>query len=242
MNKKKRPNEDIGKSKKKIKHNQSIIEAPRKVDNETENICQKLTSWVKYDPASNEQCAICFENYTPETEAVSLKCSHHFCIACIIGCYTQGFILCPMCKTCYGIRVGSMPEGNLKIDYLGTGKLPLEGHESCGTIRLRMSFSDGTQGPEHPNPDQPYEGTSRTAYLPDTPDGRDILSLIKTAWDRKLLFRIGTSVTTGADNQVIWNGIHLKTNTHGGPTNFGYPDPTYFDRVKQELSDKGIKL
>jgi len=145
-----------------------------------------------------------------------------------------------MCKACFGIRVGSMPEGTFKQDYFAIGKCPLEGFDAYGTIRVRMSFSDGTQGPDHPNPGMPYEGTSRTAYLPDTKEGKEILNLIKIAWDRKLLFRIGTSVTTGADNQVIWNGIHLKTNTHGGPTNFGYPDETYFQRVKKELADKGI--
>lgn len=29
---------------------------------------------------------------------------------------------------------------------------------------------------------------------------------------------VGTSATTGAENQVIWNGVHHKTNLHGGPT------------------------
>jgi len=145
-----------------------------------------------------------------------------------------------MCKTCYGTRVGSMPPGHLKIDYLGVGKCPLGGFEKYGTIKMRMSFDDGTQGMDHPNPGQPYAGTSRTAYLPDTLEGREVLNLFQTAWDRRLLFRIGTSVTTGADNQVIWNGIHLKTQTHGGPTNYGYPDETYFERVKKELSEKGI--
>ena len=41
---------------------------------------------------------------------------------------------------------------------------------------------------------------------------------------------------------VVWNGIHHKTNTHGGTSNFGYPDPTYFNRVKQEMADKGVVI
>lgn len=53
---------------------------------------------------------------------------------------------------------------------------------------------------------------------------------------------VGTSVTTGRANTVVWNGIHHKTNTYGGTACFGYPDPTYFNRVKLELADKGITL
>lgn len=67
-----------------------------------------------------------------------------------------------------------------------------------------------------------------------------MLSLLKEAFDRKLIFTIGRSVTTGRDNQVVWNGIHHKTNLSGGSAYFGYPDPTYFTRVKEELAAKGI--
>jgi len=70
----------------------------------------------------------------------------------------------------------------------------------------------------------------RTAYLPDNKEGREILALFEIAWERKLLFTVGRSVTTGQDNQVVWGGIHQKTSTSGGATSFGYPDPTYFDR------------
>jgi len=241
-NNKKTKRDDLstsGSKSKKLKLSQTV-EKPKPVSSELEKECEKLTAWLKYNPNQNDNCAICFETYTSDSDVVILKCSHHFCKTCIIGCYSQGFILCPMCKTCFGIRVGSMPEGNLKIETIPVGKCPLAGHESHGTIRFRMSFPDGIQDSEHPNPGQPYAGTSRTAYLPDTPEGRELLNLFKIAWKRKLLFRVGTSVTTGADNQVIWNGIHLKTQTHGGATNFGYPDDTYFERVKKELADKGI--
>lgn len=39
---------------------------------------------------------------------------------------------------------------------------------------------------------------------------------------------------------VIWNGVHHKTNTSGGSTHYGYPDNTYFGRVKEELASKGV--
>jgi len=135
-----------------------------------------------------------------------------------------------------------MPEGTMEKNFVGPNVAPLDGIPDTGTIILTFSFPDGIQGPEHPNPNKGYTGTSRKAYLPDNPDGRKILGLIELAWERRLLFRVGTSVTTGSADQVIWNGIHLKTARNGGASNYGYPDPTYFTRVTEELSDKGITL
>jgi deltex-like protein len=63
-----------------------------------------------------------------------------------------------------------------------------------------------------------YAGTSRTCYLPDTPEGREVLELLKIGWERRLLFRIGTSVTTGNSNCVVWNDVHHKTSLAGGKT------------------------
>ena len=82
--------------------------------------------------------------------------------------------------------------------------------------------------------------TTRIAYLPDSAEGREVCDLLKEAFDRKLTFTVGRSVTTGLDNQIVWNGIHHKTNTSGGASHFGYPDPTYFARVKEELAYKGV--
>ena len=39
---------------------------------------------------------------------------------------------------------------------------------------------------------------------------------------------------------MVWAGVHHKTNTRGGTSNFGYPDDTYFDRLKAELKDRGV--
>lgn len=47
-------------------------------------------------------------------------------------------------------------------------------------------------------------------------------------------------MTTGQENCVVWNGIHHKSDTSGGASHFGFPDPTYFSRVKLELAAKGV--
>ena len=60
------------------------------------------------------------------------------------------------------------------------------------------------------------------------------------AFERRLTFAVGFSVTRNCDNLVVWNGIHHKTNTSGGSAGFGYPDPTYLKRVKEELTLKGL--
>lgn len=86
-----------------------------------------------------------------------------------------------------------------------------------GTIIIDYGFLSGIQGVEHPNPGQPYEGTYRKAYLPDTREGREVLQLLRRAFDARLVFTVGTSTTTGLQNQTTWNDIHHKTSTYGGP-------------------------
>ena len=98
------------------------------------------------------------------------------------------------------------------------------------------SFSNGTQGPQHPSPGQPFFGTQRIAYLPYNSEGRSVAILLMKAWDLRVLFTVGTSITTQIPNSIIWNGIHHKTSTSGGPTAHGYPDDNYLSRVRDELA------
>ena len=86
-----------------------------------------------------------------------------------------------------------------------------------GTIVIDYHFPSGLQGPEHPFPGRYYDGASRTAYLPDNREGREVLQLLRRAFDARLVFTIGTCFTAGLPNQVIWNDIHHKTNRFGGP-------------------------
>ena len=86
-----------------------------------------------------------------------------------------------------------------------------------GSIIINYRFPPGTQGKEHPNPGQYYGGTSRRAHLPDTREGREVLQLLRRAFEARLVFTVGTSTTTGLPNQITWNDIHHKTAIHGGP-------------------------
>ena len=69
----------------------------------------------------------------------------------------------------------------------------------------------------HPNPGKPYKGTMRVAYLPDNSEGQKVLKLLMKAFEARLVFTIGRSVTTGLEDIVTWNDIHHKTNIAGGP-------------------------
>lgn len=51
------------------------------------------------------------------------------------------------------------------------------GYEGYKTITINYTIPSGVQGPEHPNPGQPYTGTSRIAYLPDSQEGREVFQV-----------------------------------------------------------------
>jgi len=74
--------------------------------------------------------------------------------------------------------------------------------------------------------------------LPNSPDGVKLLKMFVQAFERRLPFVVGTSLTTGQQNCVVWAGIHHKSTMGGGP--FGYPDPTYFNRVLEEFKVRNI--
>ena len=128
--------------------------------------------------------------------------------------------------------IGDQPDGKMTYNLDNYSKCA--GFETFDTIIINYNMrgieKNGVQ----------YPPTHRSAYLPNSPEGREVLSLLKTAFERRLIFTLGTSVTTGRTNQIVWNGIHHKTSLSGGSAYFGYPDNTYFNRVKNELAAKGV--
>ncbi len=165
---------------------------------------------------------------TPCDTIILEKCiDHFFHIECLnnLICDKDCF-RCPVCSKIYGILIGDMPPGTFNAY-----KTPQRcAGYNCDTIVINYNFNNGPG----------YTGTSVGCYLPNNKEGREVLSLLKVAFDRKLTFTVGTSVTTERKNTVVWNGIHHKTSLFGGPTCFGYPDPNYFNRVKEELASKGV--
>ena len=68
-----------------------------------------------------------------------------------------------------------------------------------------------------------------------------VLQLLRVAWERRLTFTIGTSVTTGATNTIVWNEIHHKTESTSNHSGHGYPDENYLDNVLAELAAQGVR-
>ncbi|XP_010162192.1 E3 ubiquitin-protein ligase DTX3L, partial [Antrostomus carolinensis] len=180
-------------------------------------------------------CPICMETIN-EKETLS-KCNHTFCKSCITQAMSYKQI-CPVCNTIYGPMKGDQPEGTMLTRTVSSS---LPGYPDCGTIEITYNMNGGIQTNNHPNPGKRYWPTSRTAYLPDSKEGREILQLLRRAFKQKLIFTVGRSNTTGAEDVITWNDIHHKTSKVGGPTGFGYPDPEYLQRVRSELKAKGIE-
>ncbi|XP_013419979.1 uncharacterized protein LOC106180517 [Lingula anatina] len=185
--------------------------------------------------AEDDNCPICMDTFTQKTTLD--RCRHSFCKDCLERALAVQN-KCPICGDLLGEQRGNQPDGYIDFSY-DHGSLP--GYEGYKTIVIKIIFPDGIQQEDHPHPGYPYKGTRRTAFLPDTAEGREVKELLRRAFAAKLLFTVGRSVTTGKDDTVVWNDVHFKTNRTGGPQRYGYPDPTYLSRVKEELAAKGIK-
>ncbi|XP_026076578.1 E3 ubiquitin-protein ligase DTX3L-like isoform X2 [Carassius auratus] len=185
---------------------------------------------------AEETCAICMDSFTNKEK---LKCGHEFCQECIRLSVESLGSICPVCKEVFGKLVGNQPDGKMIVKRSKYPSLP--GYSGCGTIEIIYDIPSGIQTAKHPNPGKPFQGATRHAYLPDNDEGNEVLALLQRAFYQKLIFTVGKSTTSGIDNIVTWNDVHHKTNTSGGPERYGYPDPDYLKRVKDELKAKGIE-
>ncbi|XP_029605325.1 E3 ubiquitin-protein ligase DTX4 isoform X2 [Salmo trutta] len=200
--------------------------------------------------APEEDCTICMEalggpsGYKGGDFIGRLaQCGHQYHLQCLVAMYNNGnkdgSLQCPTCKTIYGVKTGNQPPGKMEYHVIPHS---LPGHPDCKTIRVIYNVLPGIQGPEHPNPGKPFtaRGFPRHCYLPDSEKGRKVLRLLLTAWDRRLVFSVGTSSTTGESDTVIWNEVHHKTEFGSNLTGHGYPDPSHLDNVLDELKAQGI--
>jgi len=191
------------------------------------------------DIDESDSCVICMDDLHGNGKITKLdRCGHSYHAQCIADYFAKVKHTCPSCGTVYSVTHGDQPANGTMTHSVSGGALP--GHPGCRTITIQYSIPSGTQGPNHPNSGHAYHGAVRAAYLPDSAEGREILALLRKAFDHRLIFTVGESRTTGASNMVTWNDIHHKTAPSGGTAGYGYPDDTYLKRVRQELAAKGI--
>ncbi|NWV35476.1 DTX3L ligase, partial [Grantiella picta] len=176
------------------------------------NLSSKGQTQVETEEKEEDECPICRERI--KNKETLEKCKHAFCKSCIDKAmvYKQA---CPVCNTVCGVLRGNQPEGKMSAT---TMSFSLPGYPNCGTIQIDYYMKGGIQTSSHPNPGQHYGSTHRRAYLPDNKEGREILQLLRRAFNQKLIFTVGQSCTTGEQNVITWNDIHHKTSTSGGPT------------------------
>lgn len=238
--KKKKAEEKKEKAEEKKAKQRALLTCTLSVSKETDipaQLCCDVYREVDPDTLDEQdRCQICLYGFGGEEEEATIlsKCNGHFFHKSCVKDWMEAKRYCPVCKASYGIRTGNMPDGTFKSYVIDT---PCSGYK-CDTIVIDWSIPGGIQREEHPNPGVRYSGAWRTGYLPNTPKGQMVYHLLKIAFERRLMFTVGYSITRCCDNVTIWNGIHAKTSMYGGP--WGYPDDTYLDRVTDELAAKGI--
>nr|XP_033777946.1 probable E3 ubiquitin-protein ligase DTX2 [Geotrypetes seraphini]XP_033777947.1 probable E3 ubiquitin-protein ligase DTX2 [Geotrypetes seraphini]XP_033777948.1 probable E3 ubiquitin-protein ligase DTX2 [Geotrypetes seraphini]XP_033777949.1 probable E3 ubiquitin-protein ligase DTX2 [Geotrypetes seraphini]XP_033777950.1 probable E3 ubiquitin-protein ligase DTX2 [Geotrypetes seraphini]XP_033777951.1 probable E3 ubiquitin-protein ligase DTX2 [Geotrypetes seraphini]XP_033777952.1 probable E3 ub len=237
------------------RHNK-VHQAPADTISEPEQVIKKYLD--KMDSPPGEDCIICMEKLStasgygditqsktiqPEMVGKLKNCGHAFHTLCLLAMYNNGnkdgSLQCPSCKTIYGEKTGTQPNGKMEV-YFMPHSLP--GHPDCRTIHIMYTILPGIQGPEHPNPGKQYtaRGFPRHGFLPDNSKGRKVLDLLHLAWKRRLVFTVGISNTTGEADTVIWNEIHHKTEMGSNTSGHGFPDPNYLDNVLAELAAQGV--
>ncbi|KAJ6638327.1 Protein deltex [Pseudolycoriella hygida] len=190
-----------------------------------------------------QPCPMCLEElrHIPQNPAISLsRCQHLMHLQClnelIISQQDNAesmYIECPVCGIVYGEKIGNQPKGTMTWLVIPQS---LPGHEGQNTIQIVYNIVSGIQNGEHPHPGRAFfaVGFPRTCYLPDCPLGRKVLRFLKIAFDRRLLFSIGRSATTGHEDVVIWNSVDHKTQFSM------FPDPTFLQRTMTQLVHLGV--
>jgi deltex-like protein len=185
-------------------------------------------------------CAICMDSLAHDHDYLQKiqGCNHVFhrkCIQLSLSLDPK----CPICRQPVGEPQGRSPSGTMCIE-LTENDFPGAASTSkkIKAISITYRIPSSTQLAYHETPGTCYEGTTRVAYLPDSADGRRLLTRLKYAWTHGLTFRVGTSLTTGQHNVVTWTSIHHKTSLAGGP--YGFPDIGYFSNSNEELDSLGV--
>ncbi|XP_066595719.1 protein deltex [Prorops nasuta] len=206
----------------------------------TSDVISQYVKVVESD--GSDSCPVCLGPPEPLTVELT-RCRHRLHLACLnamLNCQQPPmYIQCPVCRLIYGEKRGNQPPGTMNWTRIPRA---LPGFPNTSTIQITYDIPSGVQGTEHPNPGDAFYavGFPRVCYLPDNNLGRRILRLLQIAFERRLIFTIGRSVTTGREDVVTWNEIHHKTELGPSTSGHGYPDKSYLERTLAELAVQGV--
>ena len=160
---------------------------------------------------TKDQCPLCKGAIN---DPVITPCQHKYCRGCLARSLHDS-PYCAVCRVQLRDVTGNQPDGGRMSHHIL--KQSLIGYDGYGTIKITYYIPSGIQGHNHPHPGRQFSGDTRYAYLPNSPEGNEVLTLLKRAFDAKLLFTVGKSATSNKDNTIIWGDIEQKSRTQGGP-------------------------
>uniref|UniRef100_A0A182JMN5 E3 ubiquitin-protein ligase n=1 Tax=Anopheles atroparvus TaxID=41427 RepID=A0A182JMN5_ANOAO len=142
------------------------------------------------------------------------------------------YVECPTCHVIYGRKIGCQPHGTMEY---AVKQYHLPGHEDSNTIEIMYNFQSSVQNQHQPRPGKEYfaVGFPRRCFLPNNNQGRLILTYLLEAFNRRILFTIGRSATTGIED-VVQPCVEHKTKVEQ------FPDHPFFQRVIQQLVNLGV--
>ena len=164
---------------------------------------------VEPKSSTQDQCSVCNGAIN---DPVTTICQHKYCRGCLARSLHDS-PYCAVCKNQLRDITGNQPDGGRMSHQILRYSLP--GYESFNTIKITYFIPSGIQSHCHPRPGRQFIGDTRFAYLPDSPDGNEVLNLLGRAFDAKLIFTVGKSAVK--DSTIIWGGIPHKTAMIGGP-------------------------
>jgi deltex-like protein len=183
-------------------------------------------SFTQKNPVTNKEGLLHWEEIFDNAKILQ-QLQHH------VFKHTKKCVSCRR-KNLGWLPIGTMPTGTMRIDVLD--HLTCTGYEP-GTIVLSYKFNEGVQKSFHVSPGQSVFPTHRIAFLPNNNEGRSLSRRLISAFSRGLTFSVGTSLTTGRPNSITW-AIPHKTSLL--PSQFGYPDPSFFATANDELDVLGV--
>ncbi|CAD8189604.1 unnamed protein product [Paramecium octaurelia] len=182
-----------------------------------------LAKYFKIQKTNDKsKCSICGKT---NQKSIITPCNHIFHPKCIVEKIKNKQLKCQDCDKTYGNP--PQPPGTFTKQIINQS---CSGYEKTQTIEIVYDIPNGLQNGIH------YRGTKQTCYIPNTKEGEELADLLKTAFDKGLVFTIGRSLQDGHKYQVQFNDLHHKTSLNGGK--YGYPDATYINRMISELKQR----
>ncbi|KAL8560276.1 hypothetical protein ACOMHN_006007 [Nucella lapillus] len=184
----------------------------------------------------DSKCIIC--HGTSKNAWGLTKCGHMLCRECLEKRFrTRRVRSCPECQTSYDYTENQPGRGQMKMKW--DNDLHLSGFPHNDTFVIEYNFPRGKIKEGDPEPGQPYEGVKKSAYLPNSREGRKVLMLLKNAFDRGLTFHLEYS-DASRRYVLVCNIPHKTDPSRDSDRQFGYPDPGYLPFVQGKLLEYGI--